>query len=264
MGPLSGVRVVVTRPRAQAGRLVAALERHGAEVLLFPAIRIVGPADPARLRQAVSGLGRYDWVVFNSTNGVDLFFEALSEAGRDASALSGVRVACVGPVTARALERRGVRADVVPDRYVAEEVVSALVASHGPALAGARVLLPVAAAARPVLADGLAAAGADVDQVEAYRAVADTAGLAGLRRRLEAGEVDVITVASGLTAEYLVDAIGPDLGRAVVAVIGPVTAAAARRLGLPVAIEAKEYTAEGLVAAVVEHFAAERRGSGRV
>lgn len=254
--PLFGRRVVVTRARAQAADLVVALEDLGAEVDQFPMIRIVPPADPAPLRRAVEGLGGYDWIVFTSVNGVERFWEALEGEGLDARALGGVRVACVGPATAAALELRGVRADVVPTTAVGEAVVGAMEAA-GASLVGARVLLPLAAGARDVVERGLAAVGARADRVEAYRTVPDATGAERLREKLDASEVDVITFTSPSAVETFVASVGRDTGRAVIAVIGPVTAEAARKHGLPVDVEAAEHTTAGLVAALARHFGRE-------
>lgn len=256
--PLFGKRVVVTRARAQASDFVTALESSGAEVIAFPAIRIVPAADPGPLRRAVRELAQYDWVVFTSVNGVERFWHELEEAGQDARALGGVRVACIGPATAASLELHGIRADVVPTSYVAEAVVEELAAATE--LEGVRVLLPRAAGARTVLPEGLRERGAVVDEVEAYRSAPDAAGAAELRRRLDAGEVDVVTFTSSSTVTNLVEAVGTDLGGAVVAAIGPVTAETARGYGIRVDVVAEEHTISGLMAALMEYL--DRTGDG--
>lgn len=251
--PMYGRRVVVTRARAQASDFVAALERLGAEVIVFPMIRIVDPRDPAPLVEAVRRIGSYDWVVLTSVNGVDRFWSVLESEGLDARALGGVKVACVGPATAAALELHGIHPDLVPGRYDAESLVEALV-ERGGRLGGARILLPVAAGARTVLEEGLSAHGAIVERVEAYRTEPDAAGARELRERLDAGEVDVITFTSPSTIENFVAAVGRNVGRAVVAVIGPVTAEAARRRGLPVDVVAPDHTIPGLLQALLRHY----------
>lgn len=254
--------MVVTRARAQAEGFAGALEALGAEVVLAPLIRCVGPADPAPLLRAAREVERYDWVVFTSVNGVEGFWDALREVGRDARVFEGVGIACVGPATAAAVEDRGVRVAVMPERHVAEAVVEALSTAAGgreatggrPVLAGQRILLPLAADARPVLAEGLAARGARVERVEAYRSVPDPAGAAVLRRELAGAGADVITFTAASTVAAFVDGVGGDPRGALIAAIGPVTAAAARRHGLPVAIVAENHTIPGLVAALRNHL----------
>ena len=246
--PLSGRRVVVTRARAQASDFAARLAELGADVVQLPTIRVADPEDPEPLRRAAREAGGYRWIVFTSANGVERFWAALSREGRDARSLAPARVCAIGPATAAELERRGVRADLVPDEFVAEAALEAL-ASTGD-LAGARILLPRAAEARAVLPEGLRARGAVVDDVMAYRTVQDGSGADAVRRRLEAGEIDVVTFTASSTVRSFASLVGTNVGRAKVASIGPVTSGTLRELGMPVDVEATEYTIPGLVAAV--------------
>jgi uroporphyrinogen III methyltransferase/synthase len=146
--PLHGKRVVVTRARAQASGMARTLEALGAEVVELPAIRIQPRIDTAEVRAAIESLHTYALVCVTSPNGARLLFEAMAEAGRDARALSQAQVAAIGPGTARALAERGVIADVVPDRFVAEALVEAL--AEVP-VEGKPVLVAGAAGARAVL-----------------------------------------------------------------------------------------------------------------
>jgi uroporphyrinogen III methyltransferase / synthase len=254
--PLFGRRVVVTRPREQAGELARALEDAGAEVVLFPTIAIVPPLDPARLDRAAAAAATYDWIVFTSSNGVRAFFTRFAAHGRDVRELAPVQLAAIGPETAAELERRMLRPAVVPSEYRAEGLLEALA---GEDVRGRRVLLPRAAGARAVLPDALAARGATVDEVIAYRAVPPPdADVAGLRAALAAGSLDALTFTSSSTVRHFVELVGRDaaraLGRTVVACIGPVTAETAREEGLPVHVCPADYTAAALAAALVEHF----------
>ena len=124
--PLSGRRVLVTRPRPQAARLTALLEAYGAEAVALPTIRIGPPEDWAPLDEAIRSLAAFRWVVFTSVNGVAAFRERLGHAGLDARSLAGRRVAAIGPETAEALRRAGIEADLVPAEYRAEGLVDAL------------------------------------------------------------------------------------------------------------------------------------------
>lgn len=243
----------MTRPRAQAAGFIAELEALGAEVIAFPAIRIEPPADPLPLREAARSVGGYDWVVFTSVNGVERFWQELEQSGRDARALEGVRVACIGPATARALEARSIRAAVVPARFIAEDLVEAMASVAN--LRGARVLLPRAASARAALPAGLAAHGASVRQVEAYRTVPDAQGGAWLRQQLDLDAIDVITFTASSTVESFVQAVGTRLGRAIIVAIGPITAATARQHGLRVDIVAEEHTTAGIIQRLLDYFA---------
>jgi len=245
--PLHGRRVVVTRARPQASGLAATLRGLGAEVVEAPAIRIVArpvEADVARMAEEIAD---YDIVCLTSPNGVELLFDALAANGRDARALAGATVAAIGPGTARELEARGIRADVVPERSIAESLLDELAATG---VAGKRVLIPRAADARDVLPDGLRERGADVDVVALY----DTVG-----EPLEASTVDslsaadYVTFTSSSTVTRFLDAVGERLpnGARVVS-IGPVTSATAREHGLDVHVEAERHDIDGLVEALVD------------
>jgi uroporphyrinogen-III synthase len=236
--PLAGRSVVVTRAAEQASRLVATLAHRGATVVEVPTIVIMdAPDGGAALTDAVAHLDRYDWVVLTSTNGVQRFLAAGGSA-----AAAGVRIAVVGPGTADALRHGGREPDLVPERFVAEALLEVFPPGPG------RVLLPQASAARPVLADGLGAAGWDVDAVVAYRTVAARPGPAVLER---AAAADAITFTSGSTVTGYLAAAGPDAVPPVVVCIGPVTAGAAEQAGLTVTAVAAEHTIDGLAAAVV-------------
>lgn len=252
--PLFGKRVLVTRTREQASELSRQLAAAGAEPVELPTIEITVQYDEGRLAETVEALrrGRYRWAVFTSANAVDIFFDYLWSRSMDARAVRA-SVAAIGPATAEALRRRGLRVDLVPERYVAEALVQKL--ERADDLRGARVLLPRAAGARDALPDGLAKLGAMVDEVTLYLAAPPRdPDLEGLRR-LRAGEIDVVTFASSSAVRNLVALLGEDvapLRRCRIAVIGPVTAAAVEKLlGRRPDVVAEEHTIEGLVAAVL-------------
>jgi uroporphyrinogen III methyltransferase/synthase len=249
--PLFGARVLVTRAREQASGLAARLRALGAVPLEFPAIVCEPLEDPAPLDDALATLAEQDWVVFTSQNGVTAAWERLTALGRDARAFATAKVCAIGPATAAALAARGVRADLVPETFTTAGVLAALRAAG---VAGRRVLLLRADIAPPELAEGLRAAGALVTSVAAYRTRDATHNRQELARLLAEG-VDIVTFTSSSTVMRLVEALDGDiarLGGALVAVIGPVTAAAARAAGLRVDVEAREHTIDGLVAALVE------------
>jgi uroporphyrinogen III methyltransferase/synthase len=254
--PLFGKRVLVTRAAEQAGVLSHALAEAGAEPIELPAIEIVPRVDRKALQQAFDRLDTadYDWLVFSSANGVDIFFDELRHHKKDARALGRARVCAIGPVTAIQLARHGVHADLVPERFLAEGVVEAL-SERG--IMGQRVLWPRARGARRALVVGLERLGAAVDELPLYSAAVPKEVDAEAMSRLRAGEVDIVTFASSSAVRNLVRMLGDDktpLEKPLIACIGPVTAATARRLGLRVDVEAPEHTIEGLLAALRTHF----------
>jgi uroporphyrinogen III methyltransferase/synthase len=244
--PLFGRTIVVTRAREQASELGARLAALGAEVLELPAIAI----EPIEVK--VPALDGYQWVVFTSANGVSAFFDrGLAETGRDARALADVRVAAIGPGTAEALRARGIRADLLPERFVAESLLDAFPPPDGD---NAHVLLARAEHARDVLPDGLHARGFTVDVLAVYRTVRAEPDAAALAR-VRAGDIDAITFTSSSTVDNFCDLVGelPD-PRPTVVSIGPITSATAREHGLTVDAEAEQHTIDGLVEALKTLF----------
>lgn len=243
--PLAGWTVVVTRATTQASTLVAALESLGAAVVAVPVIAVAEASDGgAALQAALDDVASYDWLVVTSANGADHVAARLDRVRLVAAA---TKVAAIGPGTVDALARHDLAVDLVPERFVAEGLLAAFPAVPA---GGGRVLLAQAAAARPVLREGLAAAGWSVHAVEAYRTVHPTLDPALVE---QARAADVITFTSASTVRGYVAATGPDAVPAVVASIGPITSDAARELGLVVDVEADEHTIPGLVAALVAH-----------
>ncbi|MFQ5857541.1 MAG: uroporphyrinogen-III synthase [Anaerolineae bacterium] len=246
--PLHGKRVLVTRPAHQAGPFSEKLRALGAEPIEFPTIGIVPPEDTAPLDQAISEIERYDWVVFTSINAVAPFWERLTAAGKDARALARAHVGAIGPKTAAELKNIGLLADFVPDTYVAEAVVEQI-----GNVAGQHILLPRSHIARAALVEGLAAKGAIVNEVIAYRTMAGDPSDAAWQR-LRDGHIDIATFTASSTVRNFVDLFNGDhaiLRGALVACIGPITAATAAEFGIRVDIVAEEHTIDGLLDAMI-------------
>lgn len=255
--PLAGRRVAVTRAREQSTELTGALEALGAQVVAAPVIRIEPLADLGALRAALEQASRYAWVVFTSQNTVQVVCDRIAAWGFPAGAVAfaGAAVAAIGPATAAALSRRGITPALVPERFVAEDVVRALAARED--LRDKRVLLPRAREARDALPEGLRARGATVDVIPVYETVREAGDGSELAAAILAGTIDAVTFTSSSTVRHFVELVGREAAtsqRYAAAVIGPVTAATARGLDLPVAVEATEYTVPGLVEALVRHF----------
>jgi uroporphyrinogen III methyltransferase/synthase len=243
--PLAGVRIAVTRARAQASGLAARLRTLGATVIEAPAIRIVALDGPA------PDLQRYDLICLTSPNGVAHLFDRLLASGQDARALHGARVAAIGPGTAAALRERGVIADVVPERFVAEGLVEALAG-----VPVSRALIARAAEARDVLPDALRERGAEVDVLALYETVAEPLDDA---QRDAVRAADYVTFTSSSTVSYLLDALGGELGdRPRIVSIGPVTSDTLREHGREPDLEAERHDIDGLTEALVADATAGR------
>jgi len=249
-GPLAGRRVAVTRARAQASDLSVALRSLGAEVVELPAIAIEPIPGGPEIDGAIAGLHAYDAIVLTSANGVDCLFARLRDHGCDTRAIPAqALVVAIGPATAERLAENGVRADVVPERFVAEGILDAL-ESHD--LDGRSVLVARAREARPELVDGLRGRGAKVDEVALYDTVAVPASPGDIDAALAA---DYVTFTSSSTVRNFLGLLGPhERARADglrVASIGPITSATAREEGLEVHVEAAEHTIPGLLSALL-------------
>ncbi|HEX4110385.1 MAG TPA: uroporphyrinogen-III C-methyltransferase [Solirubrobacteraceae bacterium] len=237
-GPLAGRRVAVTRARAQSSGLADRLAALGAEVIQAPAIRI----EP--LRPAIPPLDGVDLVCLTSPNGAQLLIEGLLADGRDTRALAGATVAAIGPGTARALAEHGIRADIVPERFVAEGLVEALAATPV-----SRALIARALQARDVLPAALRERGAQVQDLALYRTVAEPLAPETLASALNA---DWLTFTSSSTVRFLAQSAGGPLRpRARVVSIGPATSATLREHGLEPDVEAARHDIDGLVEALL-------------
>jgi uroporphyrinogen-III synthase len=254
--PLSGVRVLVGRARHQASALSRELQQQGADVLEIPFIEIRKPRSFRSLDLALKQLQDYDWLILTSVNGVEAMWDRLRKLRLNKRHLRHLRIAAIGPATRKALEQHRAKVDVVPKEYVAESVVRSLRRRVN----GKRVLLVRAKVARDVIPRELRKAGAQVDVVEAYETVIPRASRLRLRNALKNARQrpHVIAFTSSSTVRNLVALLGSRdtaLEGIALASIGPVTSSTLRELGLPVRIEAKQFTIPGLAAAIVRAMA---------
>jgi uroporphyrinogen III methyltransferase/synthase len=248
--PLFGQKVVVTRSPDQAAEFSGRLRALGADAIELPLISIQPPENPAPLDQAIERLASYDWLIFTSVNGVRFFLDRLDNSRRDLRSLKA-RICAIGPATRRAVEDLHLKVDRMPEEYVAESLVKAFTEDD---LFGQRILLPRAAVARDLIPIELGKLGAQVEVVEAYRNIvpADTASLAH-EIFSAARKPEWITFTSSSTVKHLLAVAGPDALEGVrIASIGPVTSETARGCGLKIDAEARQYTLDGVIQAILE------------
>jgi uroporphyrinogen III methyltransferase / synthase len=252
--PLFGKCIVVTRAREQAEALGGRLRALGANVIEMPTIEIAPAADYNPLDRAITELQAYDWLIFTSANGVRYFMERLDRSRRDLRALRA-RTCAIGVATKSAVEALHLKVDLMGEEYVAESLVEAFRSLD---LQGKRVLLPRAAVARDVLPGELRQRGACVDVVEAYRTVLPAGAEQQAAEIFARGsKPEWITFTSSSTVQNFVLIAGAGALEGVkVASIGPVTTATAKKLGIVVTAEARVYTADGLVEAILDHSVA--------
>ena len=248
--PLASKTILITRARTQASGLRQDLEELGARVLEFPAIRILPPGDWGPLDQALNEIGRFEWMIFTSANGVEHVFKRLFELGKDARIFAGIKIAAIGEATEQALKERGLGADLVPGQFTSEALVSAL--KRMGEIDGRRFLLARTDIAPDYLRKSLESLGGKVREVTAYRTVPgkNSEEKRKLEEWLKHEKIDFVTFTSSSTVKNFFDAV-PKQNRSGLKTrfisIGPVTSQTLRSYGHTPFREAAEHTIPGLI-----------------
>jgi uroporphyrinogen III methyltransferase/synthase len=250
---LFGQRIVVTRTREQASKLSEQLLDRGTEVLEIPTIKIVPPTELQDIADVLLELNGYDWIVFTSPNGVKAFFDYFFKAFDDLRDIGGVRIAAVGPATAMKLKELHLKVDLMPDEYVASEIVRAF--EKYESVENLRILLLRAEVANHDLPQKLEEMGAIVDDIACYKTVPETEDITGAVMRLNEAGADWVTFTSASTVENFharlnLHELLKKFPALKLASIGPETSKALVGLGLKPTVEAKEHTIDGLVRAI--------------
>ena len=253
--PLFGRRVVVTRAREQAGELRRKLELLGAGVLELPLVEIRAKTDRDTTLEIFAEVGRYDWLVFTSANGVNHFFDLFLKGFRDIRALGVMRIACVGEATARVVRELHLEVEICPAAGTAEALAEALIATGS--LDNAKVLVITGNLNRDTLAKMLDAASAIVDCFQVYENVrTDLGGNAVAEDFRQAGADAVLFASSSAVQAFAAQAGALQTAgggrRPLAGSIGPRTSEAMRKAGIGVDFEAKESTLDALVDALME------------
>ncbi len=266
MKPLAGRRILITRARHQAQPLATALEENGAAVIAIPAIEIIPPDSYDALDAALWNAQKYRWLVVTSVNGAEVLAQRLRALGVGSGVLDSLKIAAIGPATARALGELGLHVDEVPKQSIAESLVESLREQ----VFGLNILLVRAKVARDVLPDELRKAGATVDVVDAYQTVVPAASADDVRLLFAAPShlPDAVTFTSSSTVtnffRLLREAnIAAWPTGVAAASIGPITSQTLRQHGIGPAVEATEYTIPGLVAALCRWSATQATAANR-
>lgn len=247
--PLFGKRVIVTRARSQASRLVAQLEDLGAEVLEFPTIEIVPVEDPRPLDEALKNIDKYDWLMFTSSNAVRGLAARMDALGIDSRSLAHLKFGVNGPSTARALGEIGIKPDAIPNEYLASAMIDLL---NEREITPRNVLFPRSSIGRETLANGLRDMGANVDEIVAYSTQSPANTGEHIRAAYEQG-VDYTTFTSSSTARNMVELLGgsPDLiNTSRTVMIGPITADTVKELDINIDLMSPEQSIAGIIEAI--------------
>jgi uroporphyrinogen III methyltransferase/synthase len=253
--PLFGKRIVVTRSREQAAKFSRKLTALGADVLEIPVVKSAPPDNREDLIDGLLALNSYDWLIFTSANGVAAFFELFFRRFHDLRDLGGAKIAAVGPATAAKLRELHLQVDVMPEEFVGHKIAKALT-KHS-SIENTKICLLRAEKAGTELPRALEELGAIVDDIGVYQTVAETEDYFGAAEEFQRHGADWLTFTSGSTVDFFHARF--DLPKLVkqfpemkIAVIGPETSKAVAALGLKPALEAKEHTTDGLIAALLK------------
>jgi len=251
-GKLAGRKVIVTRSREQASKLVDKIEELGGMAIEFPTIKIENPEDFAHFDYILERLPEYEWLVFTSENGVKAFFDRMRTKRIDIRTLAGVKLAAIGEATMEALKKYGLYVDYVPEKYTSNELLKGFPPPRG---VGSKILLARGNLADKAILEGLGAKGYETEDLTVYRTVAGDGRKEYILEMIEEGGIDFITFTSSSTVRNFVSILGPEnidkIAGIKVVCIGPVTANTAEECGITVAAVADVYTIEGLVEKLV-------------
>ena len=254
--PLSDKKILITRARDQSSEFATRLRNLGAEVIEYPTIEILPPRSWKELDRAIEGLESYDWIIFTSANGVNFFWHRLIDKEANNHPLSSLKICAIGPATAKQLKEKGIGIDYIPKEFVAESILKGFKKMD---LKGRRILLARAKKARDILPKGLRKMGAEVNVVEAYRTVKPRGGTKRLKQILTDGKIDVIAFTSSSTVNHFGELLKKEdfkklLKGIAIACIGPITAQTAKKWGMRVQIQPKQYTIPALTRAISKYF----------
>lgn len=255
-GPLAGMKIGVTRPFAQSKSFMEKLRLLGVMPVLMPTIKIIEAIDTNEVRMVMDNVNVYNYIIFSSTNGVNSFFQALKQKGKDSRILEGKKIASIGPVTGEALSNYGITADLTAKTFVAEGLLETILSSGS--VKGKKFLLVRSDIGRNTLQDELKKAGALVDQAAFYST--QTAELKpDIIDMLKNDKIEIITFTSSSTVEGFFEQISTDeLGiKTKIASIGPQTSMALKRHNKIPDIEAGEFTTAGLAEAILAQYGKE-------
>jgi uroporphyrinogen III methyltransferase / synthase len=254
--PLSNQRIIITRDRSQASQFVHLLEALGAEVLSVPVIDIIPPTSWEKVDQTIKEIDAYDWILFTSANAVTCFLERFKVVAGITFSPVSCRLAAIGSATETLLEKNGLRADLVPKRFVAESLLAAL--KDMETLPGKRFLLPRSSIGREMLPTALRDEGALVDDVVVYQNVLAHLDPAPIRSRLERGDIDWVVVTSSSTANNFLELFRQSsqdswLNKVKFASIGPITTDTLRQMGIEPTVESQLQTIAALTQTIAEY-----------
>lgn len=250
--PLFGKNIVVTRARSQSSSLVEEINELGGNPIEFPTIKTREIPENIELQDAIEDIEKYNYIIFTSKNGVEIFFDKLFKLGFDSRRLRGTKIVAIGPATNKALEKWGIKSDIIPKTYVGESIyeeLKTIVKSED------NVLIPRSKEARSYLVDSLSPL-CNVNEVHTYETLLGDGNRDEILKYLENDKIDYITFTSSSTVRNFVEILGKEnidkLIKTRVISIGPITSKTIQEFGLDIYKEANSYTIEGILKCIME------------
>ncbi|RDY22765.1 uroporphyrinogen-III C-methyltransferase [Romboutsia maritimum] len=245
--PLFGKNVMVTRSRTQSSSLVEKIMDLGGNSIEVPTIKIEKIENNLELENEINKINEYTYLVLTSKNGVDIFFDKLNEMGKDSRALANLKICAIGTATAKEIENRGVKPDIIPEKFIAEYLFEEL----KPKLkTNDKILIPRAKNARDYLVNKLSEI-CQVKEIHTYETVIDNSKKEEVLELINEGNIDYITFASSSTVTNFVELIGKvnidKLENIKIISIGPITSNTAKELGINIYKEATVATIDGMI-----------------
>ena len=247
--PLAGWKVLVTRPKGRSSRTADELRKKGAEVLELPSIRTVALEDQSELYQALDKIKEYQWIVFTSPTGAEIFFDELKKAHKDIRSLAGAQIAAIGQGTAKVLEDRGILVDLIPEVYDGDSLGETLAEKLQ---GGEKILLPRARKGNQNLSKILKEHRAQVNDIPTYDTVYESSRLIQIDKETENRSIDCVVFTSASTVKGFVESTSlTDYSHVAAACIGKQTKAAADAYGMQTYMSEKA-TIDSLIELVVK------------
>jgi uroporphyrinogen III methyltransferase/synthase len=249
--PLLGQSIVVTRDTDGNAELAQKIVERGGLAVEFAAITLKRLTETREFQNILKRLGSYNWVVFTSSNGVEVFFEAIDKLGKDARIFKKASIAAIGGITAARLKDFGVKADFVPDIFTGRELGKQLTKAAN--LNATKILLLRSAIASKELANKLKKSGAFVDDVGVYTTETSKGDATRIVDAMRKGRINWLTFTSSSTVRGFFEQIETDIVKSTgvrIASIGPATTQQLKKFRVKVSVEANPHTTEGLIDAM--------------
>lgn len=255
--PLFGKKILVTRASDQISEFSHLLNEYGADVIELPTIEIVPPKSWAGVDKSIKEFKTYDYIIFTSVNGVKNFLSRLTFNSFDSRIFHNKTIITIGEKTALELKKFGLEPDIIPKEYSAEGILDVLDRKK---IMNKNFLIPRAKIARDLLPKKLKELNAKVNVVTCYEnklPKITSEKKREIKKMLKNNKIDVITFTSSSTVTNffkIFNGIRINIGKVLIACIGPITAKTLKDHGLEPIIIAKKYTSEGLIEAMIDHL----------